>query len=56
MSALADIVRDLEPIHETMARFEKGGPQCARDIERIHDALVALVGRLEDDYDNEDDE
>jgi hypothetical protein len=54
MSALADLVRDLEPTHQTMERFEKGGKQCARDIESIYTALVDLLDEFRDDDEDEE--
>ena len=54
VEVIRDLIRNLEPLHEAMARFEKGGKQRARDIERIHDALVSLERGLGDD--GEDDE
>jgi hypothetical protein len=41
MSALRDLIHDLTPIHEAMARFEEGGKQCSRDIEQIYTALIS---------------
>ena len=48
---LADIIRELTPIHEAMAAHEKGGPACAKAIERIYRDLSELGG-LEADVDD----
>jgi DNA repair exonuclease SbcCD ATPase subunit len=48
MNSLKDLVLSLTPIHEAMAAHEKGGPACARTIERIHRQLSELKERLED--------
>ena len=39
---LRDMVRRLQLIHEAMVRFERGGPQCAREIEQLYEKLVAV--------------
>lgn len=50
-AAIRDLIRDLTPIHETTARFEKGGKECARNIEKIYDELTALLIDLLDEDD-----
>jgi hypothetical protein len=35
-SPLADILGSLTPLHEAMAAFERGGPSCAKAIERLY--------------------
>ena len=50
---LTDILRELTPIHEAMARFEKGGPARVKFIERLYRELDEL-GELRD-YDAQDD-
>ena len=51
---IRDLVRGLQPIHETTARFEHGGKQCARDISRIYDELTGLLIDLLDEDDDGD--
>jgi hypothetical protein len=43
MSAIRDLLDDLTPLHEAMARFRRGGEQCAAQIETIYDALVETL-------------
>ena len=46
MSSLRDEIDRLRPLHETMARFEKGGKQCALDIERLFGVLVDALDEI----------
>jgi hypothetical protein len=54
IGTLADMLDSISPIHAAMAAFERGGPACARTIERLYARLVeaeevafAAAGRLD---------
>ncbi len=47
-TAIGEIIDDLSPVHDAMARFERGGKARAAEIERIRDRLIALEGALAD--------
>jgi hypothetical protein len=58
---IADMVRELEPIHAVMASFRQGGDRCAKWVERLHERLIDLAQRVrgleaaaEDDDDDAD--
>ncbi len=46
-TAIGDLIDSLSPVHDAMARFEKGGKARAAEIERIRDRLVGIEGKLE---------
>jgi hypothetical protein len=48
MSSLRDEIDRLRPLHEAMARFEKGGKQCALDIERLFGVLIEALDALDE--------
>jgi len=59
---IADMVRELTPIHAVMADFERGGPARAQWVERLHGRLTDLAQRVRgleaaaDDDDADDDD
>ena len=53
-ATLHALIDCLTPIHEAMERFRKGGKDCAREIERIYDALVRLEDQLVELEDEDD--
>jgi hypothetical protein len=48
MSALEDALSRLDPLHEAMDRFEKGGKRCALEIEQLHAELVAGLAEFDE--------
>jgi hypothetical protein len=57
LAVLADMIREFEPVDRVMDVFERGGPQCAKRIERLHDCLIDLAQRIRGhSYDDSDDE
>ena len=48
LTVLRDAISRLTPLHVAMERFEKGGKDCARDVERLRDDLARLQDRFDD--------
>jgi hypothetical protein len=48
-SGLSDIITELTPSRATMAAFEKGGPACAKTIERTYQVLRTVELEFDED-------
>jgi hypothetical protein len=46
LTTLGEMIGRLTPIHQALERFERGGAERAREIERLYNELVFIEARL----------